>query len=112
MSFVNEKPVKAVRKRHVCSGCNKFVEIGEAAINWAGMTDGDFSSAYYHPECRAAEVGINGLHGLHNDEWMGLVDADWEDFPWLKAKHPVAYRWLLMTREQRSAEIELAGAPA
>lgn len=103
MSFSGEKTVKATRKRHVCIACNKFIEIGETAINWAGMNDGDFSSVYYHPECRAAEIAINDLHDCRFDEWMGLSDAESEDYPWLKAEHPIAYRRLLMTREQRAA---------
>lgn len=103
MSFSGEKTVKATRKRHVCIACNKFIEIGESAINWAGMTDGDFNSVYYHHECRAAEIGLNDLAGLRGDEWMGLSEADREDYPWLKAEHPIAYRRLLMTREQAAA---------
>lgn len=100
MGFSGEKAVKATRKRHVCIACNQFIEIGEAAINWAGMNDGDFSSVYYHLECRAAEIAINDLHDCYGEDWMGLSDADREDYPWMKAEHPIAYRRLIMTREQ------------
>lgn len=30
MSFYRETPIKAVRKRHVCEGCTKWIEPGEA----------------------------------------------------------------------------------
>lgn len=104
MSFVTEKAVKATRKRHVCSACNKWIEAGERAVSWAGTTDGDFSSAHFHPECRAAEIALNDLHDTrYSDEWIGLGDADAEDYPWLKANHPLPYRRWLMSREQWAA---------
>lgn len=111
MSFVTEKPVKAVRKRHLCSGCDKWIEIGETAVNWCGTSDGDFNSAYYHPDCREAEIAFNKISGTHHaDEWQGLSDAEPEDRPWLKAEWPIPYLRMCMTREQYAAH-RLAPTP-
>ena len=104
MSFVNEKPIKATRKRHICGACNKWIEPGESAINWAGMVDGDFYSNHYHPECREAEVAYNALKDWRGgDDWYALHEAEREDRPWLKAEHPLAYKRMLMSREQWAA---------
>jgi hypothetical protein len=92
MSFINEKAIKAVRKAHRCEGCWKRIDLGQPAINWAGLVDCDFHSNYYHPECRAAEIALNALRdtGFH-DDWNMLHEADREEYPWLKKEHPVAY---------------------
>lgn len=105
MSFIEERAIKATRKRHLCSACDKWIEPKEAAINWAGVTGGQFGSVYYHPECRAAEIAINRQYGLRDDEWMSLIDADPEDRQWLKAEHPFPYLRMCMTREQWAERI-------
>lgn len=90
MSFVSEITVKAVRKAHRCDACCTPVEIGQPMIRCAGMTDGDFWSLKYHPECREAELALNKLHDTwSNSDWIGLWDFDWEDAEWLLAEHPV-----------------------
>ena len=91
MSFVNEKAVKAVRKPGRCDACMQMVEIGQPAVRWAGITDGQFDTSLYHPECRAAEIALNRLHHTYRwqDEWIGLSDIDWEDWRWLVEEHPV-----------------------
>ena len=66
-----------------------MIEVNEPAVNWSGLTDGDFSTVYYHPECRIAEIAINNLHRTFGDEWMGLHEIDDEDRPWLREEHPV-----------------------
>jgi hypothetical protein len=106
VSFVEERAVKATRKRHVCTSCDKWIEPGEPAVNWAGVVDGEFSSAHFHPECRKAEVELNELHDWRfGDDWLRLCDdAEPEDYPWLKAEHPLPYRRMLMTREQWAAQ--------
>lgn len=101
MGFLSEKPIKAVRKRHICDGCVKWLEVGEPAVNWCGVVDGEFHSAHYHPDCREAEVALNHLHDWGwNDDWMRLCEADSEDRPWLHAEWPIPYQRMLMTREQ------------
>lgn len=101
MTFIAEKPVRAVRKRHVCEGCDNWIEIGEAAVNWCGVADGQFSSMYYHPECREAEVALNNLIDWRcGDDWSRLCEADHEHHPWIKAEYPIAYKRMMMTREQ------------
>lgn len=103
MSFITEREVKSVRKRHLCCACDKWIEIGEAAVNWCGVTDGDFGAFYYHPECRSAEIAINREYRLNSDEWMSLRDAESDDRPWIKAEHPLVYLRMCMTREQWAA---------
>lgn len=107
MAFINERTIKATRKRHLCIACDKFIEIGEPAVNWAGVTDGDFSSVHYHPECRAAEIDYNHeyLGGGWPDEWACLRDCEPDDRPWIKANHPIAYLRMCRTREQHASAV-------
>ena len=92
MSTFSEKRVKAVRKKHYCCGCEKVIDIGQPAINWAGIAgDGDFQIAYYHPECRAAEIELNHIHGTHGDEWQNLTCLEVDDLDWLKDEHPAVW---------------------
>lgn len=92
MTFVRENTVKAVRKPHRCTGCYATIEVGERAVRWNGMTDGYFSSAIYHPDCRAAEIDLNKLHGTWApDEWLPLNDLDSEDRDWLAAEYPAVF---------------------
>ena len=90
MSFATETSVKAVRKRHRCDGCGAHIEIGEPAKRWAGMSDGDFCTAIYHPDCRAAEERMNELAGWrYGDDWYLLSDdLSREDWPWLLEEFP------------------------
>jgi len=104
MSFIAEKPIKSTRKRHICAGCDKWIEIGESAVNWCGINDGGFNSVNYHPECRQAEVQYNNeVIDAVWDEWTCLHDADSEDWPWIKDNHPLVYQRMIMTREQWAA---------
>lgn len=90
MSFASEHAIKAVRKRHRCDGCNRHIEVGSPATRWAGMTDGDFGTAIYHPECRDAEVAYNydALGYQYGNDWWPLYDIEREDWPWLREAHP------------------------
>jgi hypothetical protein len=109
VSFVSERSVKAVRKRHVCDGCGKHIQIGDSAQRWAGLTEGDFGTAIYHPDCRAAEVELNNdiLGWNSGDDWLGLRDIEQEDWPWLRDKHPaVAWRMGLARPAEISADDE------
>lgn len=106
MGFISERSIKATRKRHHCVACDKWIEIGEAAVNWAGVTDGDFGSVHYHPDCREAEIAFNALRDSYYDEWDSLRDIDHEDYRWLKAEYPVVYRRRMMTREQYAASLQ------
>lgn len=107
MSFVNERAVKAVRKAAQCCACLKQVEVGEPAIRWAGVSDGDFSSVIYHPDCREAEIALNKLHGTLWDEWIAIWDLDWEDHRWLLETYPaVAERKGITLAEVEETERE------
>lgn len=109
MTFATETNVKAVRKRHRCDGCGKRIEIGSPAVRWAGMTDGDFGAAIYHPDCRLAEIKLNDLLETQwGDEWAALSEIDEEDWPWLIETFPaVAAR---MGIKPPPAEASLSGA--
>jgi len=86
---LEERTIKAVRKRHQCVGCLRFLEPGEPAKTWIGINDGDFNAVYYHPDCREAEIALNDLHDYRfHDEWLPLHEIDGEDAPWLIAEHP------------------------
>ena len=104
IDFCRETQINRTRKAHRCSGCRHSIEAGSAAITWAGKADGDFSSAYYHPECRAAEIAMNREAGTCSDEWCGLSevrDMDLED--WLLAEHPIAAQRVGLTDQEASA---------
>lgn len=90
MSFSGERAVKAIRKRHVCDGCGNYIEIGDSALRWAGMIDGDFGTAIYHLDCRTAEVAYNQdiLGYVWGDDWRCLSEIDKDDWPWLIDAHP------------------------
>lgn len=104
MSFYRETPIKAVRKRHVCEGCSKWIEPGEAALYLACNQDDAFFRGHYHPDCREAEIALNDLKDCRSgDEWTPLFECDQEDAAWLKAEWPVPYLRLCMTREQWAA---------
>lgn len=93
MGFSSETMVKGVRKQHVCDGCGKRIETGTPAVRWSGMTDGEFGTCIYHPDCRAAEVALNDVHGWgYGDDWMGLSDLEHDDLPWLAETYPAVYQ--------------------
>ena len=90
MSFSREWSVKAVRKVHRCDCCGKPIEMGQAAIRWSGMTDGDFGSAIMHPDCRAAEIAMNELKDYRlGDDWWPLREIESDDHEWLAEEYPV-----------------------
>jgi len=73
-------------------------------VRWAGMTDGDFGTLGYHPECREAEIELNKLHGTwSSDEWIALWDFDWEDARWLLEEHPIVAERKGVTVEKLAA---------
>lgn len=104
MTYLSEKQIRAVRKRHLCEACDKFIEIGEPATNWCGTNDGGFASAYYHQDCREAEIAFNRQIGVFDgDDWQRLCEAESENKPWIKTNWPVPYLRMCMTREQYAA---------
>lgn len=106
MTFLSERAIKAVRKRHVCDACDKWIEVGEPAVTWCGLNDGQFNSVHYHPDCREAEVALNQLHDWRDyDDWMRLCEAEAEDRPWIKEKWPTPYLRLCMSRAQWAAHV-------
>lgn len=112
MSFYSERTIKATRKRHLCDGCNQPIEVGSSAVRWAGMTDGDFGAAVYHPDCREAEVEMNRtiLGYSYGDEWWPLHDIEREDRPWLvKAFPAVAARMGFIALSSASMTTPLGG---
>ena len=90
MGVLSERLVKAVRKRHRCDGCGKHIEVGQPAMRWAGLTDGDFGTCIYHPDCLSAEVDLNNdvLDWQYGDDWLPLIEIDEEDWPWLSERYP------------------------
>jgi hypothetical protein len=104
MSFTRETTVKAVRKRHRCDGCLTFIDIGQPAERWAGMTDGEFGTAIYHPECRAAETAYNcDILDVHSgDDWTPLNEIEDESRPWLIEDHPVVAARMGIVAQEKS----------
>ena len=54
MSFHNEMAVKRTRRTLSCHWCNEKINAGEPSVFTSGMSDGEFYSGRYHPECAAA----------------------------------------------------------
>lgn len=69
--FVRETIHKA-RKAHECLACQQPISTGEKYVRWAGLTDGDFGTAAYHPDCRGWEVFLCQEAGLMQGEWQSL----------------------------------------
>ncbi len=89
MSFAREYPVKAIRKPRRCVGCGKMLIAGSPAVEWVGMSDGEFATATYHPDCREAEIALNNNAGGSWDEWYSLLnDRDTDDEAWLRTDFP------------------------
>lgn len=107
--FYSERTIKSVRKARPCLGCSDRIEVGETALGCAGHYDGTFWAGAYHHDCRAAEIGLNGLHDVHaGDEWMNLGnDMEWEDWPWLIEEFPaVAARMKISTERYEKVRDE------
>ncbi len=95
--FVNERPVKATRKLATCAACGTHIQIGEPAIRWAGITDGEFSSAAYHPDCREAEIRMNRECGSAAYDWFALSERDPDDDDWIAVNFPAVAERLGIT---------------
>jgi hypothetical protein len=80
------------RKRHKCCACETWVKPGERYVRWAGLCDGEFSTAVYHCDCREAEIAFNKICDI--GEWVNLGDMESDDHDWLIDAHPsVAQRF-------------------
>ena len=105
MSFCREDPVKAVRKQHRCDACGSAIAMGRPAVRWVGMSDGDFGSAIYHPDCREAEIELNRKAGGNWDEWYRLEDEPRRELTWLWRDYPaVAARFGVLAAVQDIAQ--------
>lgn len=101
MSFYRETIIKAVRKPRQCVGCCAMINVGESALDCSGKHDGDFWSATYHQECRAAECALNDLRDYRDgDDWMALSDIEWDDWLWLIIDHPLVAERMRITAER------------
>lgn len=101
MSYWSHRHIKATRKQQSCDGCGHTIAIGSPAFYWAGDSDGEFYSAYYHEDCRAAETAWNEVRGTWGDEYDALsaITEEPEDVDWLIEHHPaVAARMGLLGR--------------
>jgi hypothetical protein len=101
VSFAKETKIKAVRKPYRCDGCHKRLAVGEPATRWAGMTEGEFGTAIYHPDCREAEVDLNNdiLGWQWGDDWLPLYEIDREDWLWLTGAYPAVAARMRITTE-------------
>ena len=97
MSFYQDTPIRATRRPHLCDGCDQQIVVGSPATRWRGLCDGEFVSAIWHAECRAAECEYN--QAKKHWEWVFLRECleDQEDRAWLMTEHPaVAARFGLL----------------
>jgi hypothetical protein len=101
VTFLSERIIKVTRRAHVCEGCGQTIPASDPAYNWRGVDD-YFMSAYYHPDCREAEVKLNDLWDRNSDEWMCLQDRDREDHAWILAEYPAVAERLNIQPEKTS----------
>ena len=100
MSFSNVRSIKSVRKARPCR-CGQMIEAGQPAVEWVGVTEGEFAAIAYHPECRQAERALNKLHDVQWwDDWSGIEDVESEDWEWLLTEHPLVAARLNITPER------------
>lgn len=71
MGFASETTHRT-RKQRRCDSCLQMIEIGEPYVRWVGVTDGDFGTAPFHPDCREAEIKVNRELLAFDDEWASL----------------------------------------
>lgn len=69
--------VKKTRKNHRCGWCGTRIEAGSAASHSSGVSDGDFWSDHYHPECQAAIDSSETNQSLRDDLYDGWIPGDW-----------------------------------
>lgn len=89
--FFSERTIKKTKKSDHCLGCGKWVSAGIPAAYLAMKDEGQFFDAYYHVDCRKAEIALNELHGTWGDEYSPLYmihDGDEGDIAWLKREWP------------------------
>jgi hypothetical protein len=72
MSFYSERTIKALRKPRLCGGCLHPMPVGSSALYCSGKHDGEFWTAHYHADCRAAEEYFNFVVRGGYDEWDAL----------------------------------------
>lgn len=69
---IKNKEVKKTRKPHQCEWCAETIESGSTARHRTYVFDGDFNSAYMHPEC------VEAMHEMPNDILMdGWMAGDY-----------------------------------
>ena len=56
IEFFSRRDINATRKAHTCHACERPIAKGQPATHCAGKAEGDFYNAYYHQDCREAEV--------------------------------------------------------
>lgn len=66
---LTSRKVKRTRKVCSCSWCDEVIHPGTPSVYETWITDGDFGSGRYHPECRKAI-----------DRWFKRADR-YDDFP-------------------------------
>lgn len=86
IAFYASRDIKRTRKVHTCESCERQIDVGSPAKYYAGKAEGDFYSAHYHPDCRAAEVRLNDEMEFGYDEfcqlwhlWDERADPDFAD---------------------------------
>ena len=88
MTVFSERAVKAVRKPVHCDGCCRVIAVGQPATRWTGLSDGEFASVAYHPDCRQAEIALNERHDTWDEDWQPITSIEPEDHAWLLAEFP------------------------
>lgn len=72
LELISDRHIKAVRKKRCCLWCKQDIEVGQPAVRSAYRYEGDFQTAYYHPECLDAMAESDLDNPFRRDGWSEL----------------------------------------
>ena len=62
-TLIEERPVKAARKAHLCIWCGQPIAVGESYIYERSIFQGEPQSNHWHPECNDAFAEVVRYEG-------------------------------------------------
>jgi hypothetical protein len=69
--FFRKTSVRRTRRASVCDWCGETIEAHDPSVVTAGLFEGDFFHARYHPECEAAILRWYEFHNCWGEELPG-----------------------------------------
>lgn len=84
MADVHHTTRPTARKAHLCEGCGRTIDPGEAYARWEGLYDGAWQTVKHCRQCNQLvidlwEVEVRGENAYGNEAYAYLPDVDWPD---------------------------------